>query len=65
MASMQRIVLRIAATAERFSEHPLARAIVKRANEWTLPIWEPSAFRYRALSARWKPGGLKSLQQPD
>jgi heavy metal translocating P-type ATPase len=39
-------VIRIAATAERFSEHPLAKAIVKKANEWSLPIGEPSAFRY-------------------
>ncbi len=41
-----RNVMRIAATAERFSEHPLAKAIVKRANEWSLQIGEPSAFRY-------------------
>jgi heavy metal translocating P-type ATPase len=41
-----RNVLRIAATAERFSEHPLAKAIVKKANEWSLPIGEPAAFRY-------------------
>jgi Cd2+/Zn2+-exporting ATPase/Cu+-exporting ATPase len=41
-----RDVMRIAATAERFSEHPLAQAIVKKANEWSLPISEPGAFRY-------------------
>ena len=41
-----RNVMRIAATAERFSEHPLAKAIVKKANEWSLPLGEPSAFRY-------------------
>jgi Cd2+/Zn2+-exporting ATPase/Cu+-exporting ATPase len=39
-------VLRIAATAERFSEHPLAKAIVKKASELSLPIGEPAAFRY-------------------
>jgi Cd2+/Zn2+-exporting ATPase/Cu+-exporting ATPase len=39
-------VMRVAATAERFSEHPLAKAIVKRASEWSLPIGEPAAFRY-------------------
>jgi len=39
-------VVRIAATAERFSEHPLGKAIVRRAAEWNLPIGEPSAFRY-------------------
>jgi len=39
-------VMRIAATAERFSEHPLAKAIVKRAADWSVPIGEPAAFRY-------------------
>src|ERR1700687_6163768 len=39
-------VMRIAASAERFSEHPLAKAIVKRASEWSLPIGEPAAFQY-------------------
>jgi len=39
-------VMCIAASAERFSEHPLAKAIVKRASEWSLPIGEPSAFKY-------------------
>jgi heavy metal translocating P-type ATPase len=39
-------VMRIAAAAERFSEHPLAKAIVKRASDWSLPIGEPAAFRY-------------------
>jgi len=39
-------MMRIAATAERFSEHPLAKAVLKKANEWSLPIGEPSAFRY-------------------
>jgi heavy metal translocating P-type ATPase len=39
-------VMRIAATAERFSEHPLAKAIVKRASDWSLAVGEPAAFRY-------------------
>jgi len=39
-------VMRIAATAERFSEHPLAKAIVRKASDWSLPIGEPAAFRY-------------------
>jgi heavy metal translocating P-type ATPase len=39
-------VMRIAATAERFSEHPLAKAIVKRATESATPLGEPGAFRY-------------------
>ncbi len=39
-------VVRIAAIAERFSEHPLARAITRRASEWGLQIGEPRQFRY-------------------
>jgi heavy metal translocating P-type ATPase len=39
-------VMRIAATAERFSEHPLAKAIVKKASHLSLSIGEPAAFRY-------------------
>ena len=39
-------VMRIAATAERFSEHPLAKAIVRRASDGSLPVGEPAAFRY-------------------
>ncbi len=41
-----RDVVRIAAVAERFSEHPLARAITRRATEWSLPAGEPEEFRY-------------------
>jgi heavy metal translocating P-type ATPase len=41
-----REVMRIAATAERFSEHPLAKAIVRKASDWSLAIGEPSRFRY-------------------
>jgi Cd2+/Zn2+-exporting ATPase/Cu+-exporting ATPase len=44
-ASAQEVV-RIAAIAERFSEHPLARAITRRASEWSLPGGEPENFRY-------------------
>ena len=39
-------VVRIAATAGRFSEHPLAKAIVKKASEWSSPAGEPQAFQY-------------------
>jgi Cd2+/Zn2+-exporting ATPase/Cu+-exporting ATPase len=39
-------LIRIAATAERFSEHPLARAIMARAFERGLPVGEPTEFRY-------------------
>ena len=39
-------VLRIAAAAERFSEHPFAKAIVRKASELSLPVGEPAAFRY-------------------
>jgi Cd2+/Zn2+-exporting ATPase/Cu+-exporting ATPase len=41
-----REAVRIAATAERFSEHPLAKAIVAQAAEWSLPVSEPANFRY-------------------
>ncbi len=39
-------VVRIAATAERFSEHPLARAITRRASDLSLVVGEPAAFHY-------------------
>ena len=39
-------ILRIAATAARFSEHPLAKAIVKKALDMSLAVGEPAAFRY-------------------
>ncbi|HUA63549.1 MAG TPA: cation-translocating P-type ATPase [Verrucomicrobiae bacterium] len=39
-------VLRIAATAERFSEHPLAKAVLKKASEQGQHVGEPGAFRY-------------------
>jgi Cd2+/Zn2+-exporting ATPase/Cu+-exporting ATPase len=39
-------VMRIAATAERFSEHPLAKAIVKKARDSSVPLGEPAGFHY-------------------
>lgn len=39
-----REILAAAAMAERFSEHPLARAVRRRAAEWQLPAVEPSGF---------------------
>ncbi len=39
-------VMRIAATAERFSEHPLAKAIVRKASDWSLMVGEPAHFQY-------------------
>jgi P-type E1-E2 ATPase len=39
-------VVRIAATAERFSEHPLAGAIARRASALSLAVGEPAAFQY-------------------
>ena len=39
-------VMRIAATAERFSEHPLAGAIAKHASDLSLAVGEPAGFHY-------------------
>ena len=39
-------VLEAAASAERLSEHPLGRAILKRAKEMSIPISEPEGFHY-------------------
>ena len=41
-----REVMRIAASAERFSEHPLGKAIVQRATDLSLALAEPAEFRY-------------------
>ncbi|HTS74550.1 MAG TPA: cation-translocating P-type ATPase [Bryobacteraceae bacterium] len=41
-----RELLKIAAAAERNSEHPLALAVVAAANEKRLPIGNPSSFSY-------------------
>ena len=38
-------VLRIAASAERYSEHPLGRAIVERARALAIALSEPAGFR--------------------
>ncbi len=39
-------VIRVAASAERFSEHPLGKAIMKKAGQWSLPVGEPGEFQY-------------------
>jgi heavy metal translocating P-type ATPase len=39
-------LLRVTASAERFSEHPLARAILKTANEIALRLVDPESFSY-------------------
>src|SRR5580700_6895303 len=39
-------LLRVAASAERFSEHPLARAILRKANELPLQLVDPESFSY-------------------
>jgi heavy metal translocating P-type ATPase len=39
-------VVRIAASAERFSEHPLGKAIIKKARESLIDIAEPQDFQY-------------------
>jgi heavy metal translocating P-type ATPase len=39
-------VLEAAAIAERPSEHPLARAVLRKASEASLPIIDPASFRY-------------------
>jgi len=39
-------VLRLAASAERFSEHPLGKAIVKHATELSIDISDPESFHY-------------------
>jgi heavy metal translocating P-type ATPase len=39
-------VVAIAASAERFSEHPLAKAVAAKAREWSVPAGEPRDFQY-------------------
>jgi Cd2+/Zn2+-exporting ATPase/Cu+-exporting ATPase len=39
-------VVHAAASAERFSEHPLAHAITKKATEWSVDVGEPEDFQY-------------------
>jgi Cu+-exporting ATPase len=38
-------LLRLAASAERYSEHPLGRAVVKRANARAVPLEQAAGFR--------------------
>jgi Cu+-exporting ATPase len=40
-------VLRLAATAERYSEHPIAKALLDAAGERDVPLGEPSGFSAR------------------
>jgi P-type Cu+ transporter len=44
-AGTENDILRLVASAERASEHPLAEAIIAAANERGLPLSEPSGFR--------------------
>ncbi|MFQ6047978.1 MAG: heavy metal translocating P-type ATPase, partial [Phycisphaerae bacterium] len=44
----RRELLRLAASAEQFSQHPLARAIVAKAREWHVKLAEPSRFSSHA-----------------
>ncbi|MCH7814891.1 MAG: heavy metal translocating P-type ATPase, partial [Planctomycetes bacterium] len=44
LTSNPREVLQWAASAEQFSQHPLARAIVAKAREWALTLDEPAEF---------------------
>lgn len=38
-------ILSVAAAAEKYSEHPLARAILEAARQKALPLPEPDSFR--------------------
>ena len=40
------LLLRVAASAERFSEHPLARAVLRKAHELSLRLVDPEGFSY-------------------
>jgi Cu+-exporting ATPase len=40
-------ILRIAASVEQYSQHPLAKALVAKAREWNVQLAEPSAFSNR------------------
>ncbi len=42
----EQMLLSVAASAERFSEHPLARAIVRKAAAENVPVLESEDFRY-------------------
>ncbi|MBE0536209.1 MAG: cation-translocating P-type ATPase [Phycisphaerae bacterium] len=41
---LEQDVLRLAAVAEKYSEHPLARSIMARATEWGLRVADPDHF---------------------
>ena len=41
-----RHLLAVAASADRFSEHPMAKAIAAKAQEWSVPVGEPHDFHY-------------------
>jgi P-type Cu+ transporter len=50
-------VVRMAAVAERPSEHPLARAILKEAARLKIPVDEPDTFRYtpgKGVGSLWR-----------
>jgi Cd2+/Zn2+-exporting ATPase/Cu+-exporting ATPase len=49
-------ILELAAIAEKASEHPLARAVLKEAARLNLPVGEPSLFEYnpgKGVRCRW------------
>ncbi len=41
----EREVIQLAASAEQFSDHPLAKAIVAKAREWNLELLTPEAYQ--------------------
>jgi heavy metal translocating P-type ATPase len=54
-------VLELAAIAERPSEHPLAKAVLKKAAQLDLPLHEPETFEYlpgQGVRCTWKGGEL-------
>ena len=59
-------VVRIAASAERFSEHPLAKAIAKKAKEWSLPTL-PSREEFRYFPGKGivcQVDGVRTMSEP-
>jgi len=55
------MVVQLAAIAERPSEHPLARAILKEATRQKVPVGEPETFKYlpgRGVRALWNGGEI-------
>jgi heavy metal translocating P-type ATPase len=56
-----RELVELAAIAERPSEHPLARAILKKARQMDFPLREPESFEYlpgRGVRCLWEGGEL-------